>query len=106
MTTRCDILGGDGFDGLRIRVLSTKPEESTILTTFLGPLLGEFVNSSSPAFPSGDALETVAPGSSEVVMRTTYCDEGLRIMRNADRPEEDVFVWKRVKFGIGEIISL
>jgi len=109
MTTRCDILGS-GSDGtnydLRIRVLSTKPEEATIVTKVLGPLLGEYINSSSPPFPSGDVLETVAPGSSEVVIRTTYCDEGLRITRNADRPKEDVFVWKRVKFGIGQTISL
>ena len=25
--------------------------------------------------------------------------------RNADGPKEDVFVWKRVKFGIGQTIS-
>lgn len=110
MTTRCDILGSGGSDGsnddLRIRVLSTKPEDATIVTKVLGPFLGEYVNSSSPPFPSEHALETVAPGSSEVVIKTTYCDEGLRITRNADRPKEDVFVWKRVKFGIGQTISL
>jgi hypothetical protein len=104
MTTRCGVLGSDGPDGLRLRVASTKPEESTILSK-LGPL-GEFVSSSSPPFPSGDALDRVAPGSSEVVMRTTYCVEGLRVSRNADRPGEDVFVWKRVKFGSGNIVSL
>ena len=104
MTTRCAVLGSEGIDGLRMRVTSTKPEDSTILSK-LGPL-GEFVSSSSPPFPSGDALDRVAPGSSEVVMRTTYCDEGLRVSRNADRPEEDVFVWKRVKFGSGNTVSL
>lgn len=104
MTTRCDVMGVDGLDGLRMRVKSTKPEESTILSK-LGPL-GELVNSSSPPFPSGDALDKVAPGSSEVIMRTTYCDEGLRITRNAERPDEDVFIWKRVKFSSGSTISL
>lgn len=104
MTTRCTVLGADGLDGLRLRVESTKPEDSTILKK-LGPL-GELVNSSAPPFPSGEALERVAPGSSEVVMRTTYCDEGLRVTRNDDRLDEDVFVWRRVKFGSGNILSL
>ena len=103
MTTRCAVLSADGLDGLRLKVESTKPEESTILQK-LGPL-GELVNSSTPPFPSGDALERVAPGSSEVVMRTTYCDEGLRVTRNEDR-QDDVFVWKRVKFGSGNTVSL
>ena len=117
MTTRCDILGsgsngsGGGSDGskddlLRIRVTSTKPEEATIVTKVLGSFLGEYINSSSPPFPSGDVLDMVVPGSSEVVIKTTFCDEGLRITRNADRPKEDVFVWKRVKFGSGQTISL
>ncbi len=102
---------GSGNDGskddlLRIRVTSTKPEEATIVTKVVGAFLGEYINSSSPPFPSGDVLDMVVPGSSEVVIKTTYCDEGLRITRNADRPKEDVFVWKRVKFGIGQTISL
>lgn len=104
MTTRCTVLGADGLDGLRMRVESTKPEESTMLKK-LGPL-GEFLSSSAPPFPSGEALERAAPGSSEVVMRTTYCDEGMRVTRNEDRPEEDVFVWKRVQFGSGNTVSL
>lgn len=104
MTTRCSILCEDGVDGLRLKVKSTKPEDSTILQK-LGPL-GEFVNSSSPPFPSGEALESVVAGSSEVVMRSTYCDAGLRVSRNADRTQEDVFVWKRVKFGSGSTVSL
>ncbi|KAL3784402.1 hypothetical protein HJC23_001286 [Cyclotella cryptica] len=103
MTTRCTVLSADGSDGLRLRVESTKPEESTILQK-LGPL-GDIVDSSTPPFPSGEALERVAPGSSEVVVRTTYCDEGLRVSRNDDRVE-DVFVWKRVKFGSGSTVSL
>lgn len=103
MTTRCSVLSSDGSDGLRLKVESTKPEDSTILQK-LGPL-GEIINSSSPPFPSGEALEKVAPGSSEVVVRTTYCDEGLRVTRNDDR-SNDVFVWKRVKFGRGSTASL
>lgn len=103
MTTRCSVLSSDGSDGLRLKVESTKPEDSTILQK-LGPL-GEMINSSSPPFPSGEALEKVAPGSSEVVVRTTYCDEGLRVTRNDDRTK-DVFVWKRIKFGSGTIASL
>ena len=105
MTTRCSVLSSDGSDGLRLKVESTKPEDSTILQK-LGPL-GQIINSSSPPFPSGEALERVAPGSSEVVVRTTYCDEGLRISRNDERAE-DVFVWRRVgnKFGSGNTASL
>lgn len=103
MTTRCSVLSSDGSDGLRLKVESTKPEESTILQK-LGPL-GQMINSSSPPFPSGEALEKVAPGSSEVVVRTTYCDEGLRITRNDDRAD-DLFVWKRNKFGSGSTASL
>ena len=102
MTTRCTVLSADGLDGLRVKVESTKPEESTILQK-LGPL-GELLNNSSPPFPSGEALEKVAPGSSEIVLRTTYCDEGLRITRNANN--EDVFVWKRVKFGSGNTVGV
>ncbi|KAL7536482.1 hypothetical protein ACHAXR_007875 [Thalassiosira sp. AJA248-18] len=104
MTTRCTVLSADGLDGLRLKVESTKPEDSTILQK-LGPL-GEFVSSSTPPFPSGEALERVAPGSSEIVMRTTYCDEGLRVTKNEDRSKEDVFVWKRNKFGSGNTVSL
>lgn len=104
MTTRCTVLSADGLDGLRLQVESTKPEDSTILQK-LGPL-GQIINESSPPFPSGEALERVAPGSSEIVMRTTYCDEGLRITRNDDMSNDDVFVWKRVKFGSDSTVSL
>lgn len=97
MTTRCTVLSADGLDGLRLKVETTKPEDSTMLQK-LGPL-GDFVNSSAPPFPSGEALERAAPGSSEILMRTTYCDEGLRVTRNEDRPNADVFVWKRLGFG-------
>ena len=96
MTTRASVVGVEGLDGIRLRIDSTKPEESTILKKF-GPL-GEFINTNAPPFPSGAALEQVAPGSSEVVMRTTFCDEGLRISRNEDRFSEP-FVWRRKGFG-------
>eukprot|EP00580_Thalassiosira_gravida_P017552 CAMPEP_0201661698 /NCGR_PEP_ID=MMETSP0494-20130426/3988_1 /ASSEMBLY_ACC=CAM_ASM_000839 /TAXON_ID=420259 /ORGANISM="Thalassiosira gravida, Strain GMp14c1" /LENGTH=324 /DNA_ID=CAMNT_0048139873 /DNA_START=18 /DNA_END=992 /DNA_ORIENTATION=+ len=104
MTTRCSVLNADGLDGLRLKVETTKPEDSTILQK-LGPL-GEMLNESAPPFPSGEALEQVEPGSSEIVMRTTYCDEGLRVTKNEFRLGEDVFVWKRVKFGSGSTVSL
>jgi len=95
MTTRATINGIEGLDGIRLRIESTKPEESTVLKK-LGPL-GAFLNENAPPFPSGDALERAAPGSSEVVMITTYCDEGIRISRNEDRYSEP-FVWRRKGF--------
>ena len=96
MTTKGSIVGVDGLDGIKIRVETTKPEESTVLKALFGPL-GTAVNDSLPAFPSGDALEQVAPGSSIVTLRTTFCDEGLRISRFEER-YEDVFVWRRSKY--------
>ena len=99
MTTRASIVGIEGLDGIRLRIESTKPEDSTVLKK-LGPL-GEFLNTNAPPFPSGDALERVAPGSSEVVMRTTYCDEGIRISRNEQRISKP-FVWRRKAFGSGD----
>jgi hypothetical protein len=105
MTTRATIIGAEGVDGLKVKVESTKPEDSTILKK-LGPF-GDFINSNSRPFPSGEALESVAPGSSEVSMVTTYLDEGLRITRNKDRSDKDVFVWVRVgEFGGGNTASL
>lgn len=68
MTTRATIVGFEGVDGIRLRIESTKPEESTVLKTILGPL-GPTINENLPPFPSGQALERVQPGSSEVVMR-------------------------------------
>jgi hypothetical protein len=96
MTTRCSIVGIEGLDGIRLRVETTKPEDSTLVSKIFGPL-GDVINENLPAFPSGEALEQVQPGSSEVVMRTTFCDEGLRISRNDERPSE-VFVWRRREF--------
>lgn len=103
MTTRCTIEGTQGLEGLRIKVGTTKPEESTVLKT-LGPF-GEFLNQNAKPFPSGEALERVMQGSSEVVMITTFCDEGLRISRNQDR-YDDVFIWTRKSFGGGGTMEL
>jgi hypothetical protein len=96
MTTRGSIVGIEGLDGIRLRVETTKPEDSTLVSKLFGPL-GDVINENLPAFPSGEALERAMPGSSEVVMRTTFCDEGLRISRNDERPSE-VFVWRRREF--------
>lgn len=96
MTTRGRIVGIEGIDGVRLKVETTKPEDSTIVKTLFGPL-GSTINENAPRFPSGEALERVQPGSSEVVMRTTFCDEGLRISRNEERPDK-LFVWKRKSF--------
>jgi hypothetical protein len=98
MTTRCTIERTEGLDGLVLKVETTKPEESTVLQK-LGPL-GDFLNQNSKPFPSGEALERVVEGSSKVCMVTTFCDEGLRISMNMDRPGE-VFVWTRKSFGDG-----
>lgn len=101
MTTRATILGVEGLEGIRLKVDTTKPEESTVLQK-LGPI-GQVINDNSPPFPSGDALERVQPGSSEVVMQTTFCDEGLRISRNNDK-YNDVYVWQRKGFGSGMML--
>lgn len=97
MTTRCEIMREEGLDRLRLKVLTTKPEESTVVKT-LGPLGDLLDQQILKPFPSGDALEQVREGSSEVVMCTTFCDESLRISRNVDAFEE-VFVWVRKEFG-------
>lgn len=97
MTTKAKIIGPQGYDGLELQVETTQPEESTIVKTLLGPL-ASVVEGSLPAFPSGDALEQIMPGSSRVVMKTTFCDETLRISRNAYEPN-GIFVWTRKSFG-------
>lgn len=96
MTTRATITKIDGVDGIKLKIDTTKPEDSTIVQKVFGPL-GATVNENLPPFPSGDALEQVVPGSSEVIMRTTFCDEGIRISRNDDRPDEP-YVWRRREF--------
>ena len=102
MTTRATIVGVDGLDGIRLKIETTKPEQSTVIKTLLGPL-GGVVNDNLPPFPSGQALERVMPGSSEVIMRNTYCDEELRICRNDDDPS-GVYVWQRTKFAVFETL--
>jgi len=96
MTTRASIVGASGLDGVRLKIETTKPEDSTIIRSLFGPL-GDVINENSPPFPSGEALERARPGSSEVVLRSPYCDEGIRISRNDDRPDE-VYVWQRKAF--------
>ena len=96
MTTRADIERTEGLDGILLKIITTKPEDSTVLKK-LGPL-GSFINENSMPFPSGEALEKVQPGSSQVLMVTSFCDEGLRISRNDDKIE-DVYVWKRKSMG-------
>jgi len=95
MTTRAEITGIVGVDGLKLQIESTKPEDSTAIK-MLGPF-GNFLNDNLPPFPSGQALEQVQPGSSMVIMRTTFCDDGLRISRN-DAKYDDIYVWKRIEF--------
>jgi hypothetical protein len=93
MTTRATIIARVGLDGIKLKIDTTKPEDSTAVKTFFGPL-GDTINESLPPFPSGEALERVKPGSSEVVMITSFCDEGLRISRNEEKLS-DVYVWRR-----------
>lgn len=97
MTTRASITGVENDHDIQLTIDTTKPEQSSILTTMLGPL-GPVVNENAPSFPSGVALERIAPGSSQVVLQTTFCDEGLRISKNKDRPDSQFFVWRRREF--------
>jgi PAP_fibrillin len=97
MTTRASIVGIEGGADLKLQIDTTKPEESTAVKTVLGPL-GDFINDNAPAFPSGAALERAMPGSSQVILLTTYLDDGLRVSRNSERPNVDIFVWRRTAF--------
>jgi hypothetical protein len=101
MTTRATIIGSEKVDGLKLRIDTTKPEDSTLLKK-LGSF-GELLDEQWPPFPSGEALERVKRGSSEVLMMTTYCDESIRISRNAE-DIQDAFVWRRTSFkGVSEV---
>jgi len=101
MTTRATIVGVDGVDGIKLKVETTKPEESSAIERI--PLLGTVINQNAPPFPSGEALEKVKEGSSQVTMRTTFCDEGLRISRY-DAKYDGVFVWRRREFASYEML--
>jgi len=96
MTTRASIEGTDGIDGFRIKVETTKPEESTVVKKLFGQF-ADAINEKAPPFPSGEALEKVNPGASEVIMRTSFCDETLRISRN-DEAFDEPYVWRRRAF--------
>mmetsp|Transcript_7750 Transcript_7750/g.11147 ORF Transcript_7750/g.11147 Transcript_7750/m.11147 type:complete len:300 (+) Transcript_7750:97-996(+) len=102
MTTRASIVGIQGLDGIRLKVETTKPEESTLINTLFGPL-ADTINEAAPPFPSGEALEKAMPGSSEVLMRTTYCDDSLRISRNEDEFDAP-FIWKRKEFASSDYV--
>lgn len=96
MTTRCTILESPANKGgLILQVDSTKPENSTLVAKLFGPL-AESINSNSPPFPSGAALEQLQPGSSKVAWNNLYCDEGIRISRYGQ--EDNFCVWTRKEF--------
>ena len=96
MTTRCKILSKQGLDSIVLQVESTKPEKSTVLEK-LGPL-GQFLEENSQPFPSGEALEKVKTGGSKVVVKSTYCDEGIRISKDGESSNGEVYIWVRSEF--------
>jgi hypothetical protein len=108
MTTRSDIVDSVGVDGLKLRIDTTKPEESTVITTlFPGPLGNWIKDNAVPPFPSGEVLERIQPGSSTVIMRTTFCDESIRISYNTNNDPSyyrQPFVWRRCRFAGSESI--
>ncbi|GKY94296.1 hypothetical protein MPSEU_000395400 [Mayamaea pseudoterrestris] len=103
MTTRASITRVDAENDLVLNIETTKPERSSLLNTLLGPL-GPLVDENAPAFPSGATLERVMPGSSTVTMQTSYLDEGLRVSKNKERPDSQVFVWRRKEFASYEYL--
>ena len=102
MTTRASITGVEGLDGIKLKIETTKPEESSLVQTLFGPL-GAVINENAPAFPSGEALEKVQVGSSVVLLRNTYCDESLRISKY-DGNFDGVYVWIRREFASFEMM--
>ena len=104
MTTRASVLGLDQDESrLRLKIETTKPEQSTILETLFGPLSAT-LQDQLPPFPSGEALERVVSGASEVVLRTTFCDATLRISKNDDRPDDEFFIWQRKSFAAYDVL--
>ena len=92
---------GYDLDKVKLRIDTTKPEESTVLKK-LG-MFGELVAENSPPFPSGEALDKVSPGSSTVEMTTSFCDTTMRISYYENKSEKK-FIWKRTGFrGSSEI---
>ncbi len=109
MTTRASIIACDnnidqtGCE-LRIKIETTKPEQSTMIQKLFGEQFGTMINDSIPPYPSGETLEQIVPGSSEVIVVTTFCDPTLRITKNKDRPADEFFVWKRKSFNTYETL--
>jgi hypothetical protein len=107
MTTRASIIGCDnnidqtGCE-LRIKIETTKPEQSTVIQKLFGEQFGTMINDSLPPYPSGETLEQIVPGSSEVIVMTTFCDPTLRITKNKNRPADEFFIWKRKSFNTYE----
>jgi hypothetical protein len=112
MTTRADIVDAVGVDALNLRIESTTVEESTVITTLFPGPLGDWIKDriSDIPFPSGQVLERIQPGSSTVVMTTTFCDESIRISRRREdhdnhKPHQpNFFVWRRCQFAGSERI--
>ena len=111
MTTRASIVGCDintssdqNCCELRIKIETTKPEESTILQKVFGEQFGSMMNDIIPPYPSGETLEQVSPGSSEVIVMTTFCDPTMRITKNKNRPRDEFFIWKRKTFDTYEAL--
>lgn len=96
MTTRCKITSRQGLDSIVVQVDTTKPEKSTVLEK-LGPL-GAFVQENSKAFPSGQALEKVREGGSYVMIETPFCDEGIRISKDGELNNGEIYIWVRSSF--------
>jgi hypothetical protein len=110
MTTRASVVGcnnnSDESQGceLRIKIETTKPEQSTILQKVFGEQYGTMINDMIPPYPSGETLEQIVPGSSEVIVWTSFCDPTLRITKNKNRPVDEFFIWKRKSFNTYDTI--
>lgn len=84
-----------------VTVGTTKPERSTI-ADLLPEALKDVVDA-APAFPSGQALEIVKNGGSEVTFEEVYKDGGVRVNRyETDEGGTELFVWKRDSYGVGD----
>jgi len=81
---------GDDPSVLELQVEKTQVLDSTLekIVPFQLPLLGD-----SGAFPSGQALELVKPGSSTVYMRLSYVDDNYRLCSNDE--DDKIFIFER-----------